>query len=158
MTACCWTHQFDVTKFSDDTPVIGLILDGDGGVYQREVECLAGWCSDNNLVLNVSKAKKMIIDFRKAKSLTPCLMINWAGSKLVHSIKFLSFFISNDLSWAINCSSIVKRCHMCLHCLRQLKRFALNHRILTQFYHSVIDSVLSFGTSVWFGGASSFVQ
>ena len=115
-----------VTKFSDDTTVIGLISDGDEGVYRTEVERLAGWRSDNNLVLNVSKTEEMIIDFCKAKSPTPCLMINAAGVELVDSFKFLSFFISTDLSWAINCSSIVKRCHMRLHCLRRLKRFGLN--------------------------------
>ena len=68
-------------------------------------------------------------------------MINGADVDLVHSFKFLGFFISNDLSWAINCSSIVKRCHMRLHVLRQLKRFGLNQRILTQFYRSVIESL-----------------
>ena len=41
-----------------------------------------------------------------------------------------------------------------LYCLRQLKRFGLNQRILTQFYHAVIESALSFGISVWFGDAS----
>ena len=41
-----------------DRSVLGLISDGDEGMYQREVERLAGWCSDNNLVLNVSKTKK----------------------------------------------------------------------------------------------------
>ena len=44
---------------------------------------------------------------------------------------------------------------MHLHFWRQLKRFGLNERRLTQFYRSVIESVLSFGISVWFAGASS---
>ena len=55
----------------------------------------------------------------------------------------------------LNCSSIVKRCHMRLHFLRQLKRFGLNQRILTQFYRSVIESILRFGISVWFADLSS---
>ena len=49
---------FIVSKFSDDTTVIGLISHGDEGVYWRKVEHLAGWFSDNNLVLSVSKLKK----------------------------------------------------------------------------------------------------
>ena len=39
---------------------------------------------------------------------------------------------------------------MHLHCLRQLKKFGLNQRIFTQFYRSAMESVLSFGISVWF--------
>ena len=105
-------------------------------------------------MLSVSKTKEVIIDFRKTKSPTPCLMINGTDVDLVDSFKFLCFFICNDLSWAINFSSIVKRYHIRLHFLRQLKRFGLNQRILTQFYRSVIDS-LSFGISVRFAGASS---
>ena len=37
------------------------------GVYRKEVERLAGCCSDNNLVLNVSETKEMIIDFPQGK-------------------------------------------------------------------------------------------
>ena len=66
--------------------------DGDEGVYRREVERSAGWCNDNNLVLNVSKTKELIIDFRKAKSPTPCLMINGVDVDLVNSFKFVGFF------------------------------------------------------------------
>ena len=139
----------------DDTTVIGLILDGDEGVYRKEAERLAGWCADNNLVLNVSKSKEMIIDFRKAKSPTPCLMIKGADVDLVDSFKFLGFFVSNDLSCAVNCSSTVKRCHMRLHFLRQLKKFGLNQMLLTQFYRSVTENVVSLGISVWFAGTSS---
>ena len=54
-------------------------------VCRGEVERLACRCSDNNLVLNVSKTKEMIIDFRKVKSPTPCLMINGADVELVDS-------------------------------------------------------------------------
>ena len=104
-----------LTKFSDDTTVIGVIWDGDEEVYRKEVERLAGWCADNNRVLIVSKTKELINDFRKAKIPTPCLMINGADVDLLDSFKFLGFFMSNDLSWAINCSSIVKRCRMRLH-------------------------------------------
>ena len=40
------------------------------GVYQREVERLAGWCADNNLVLNVLKTKEIVINFCQAKNPT----------------------------------------------------------------------------------------
>ena len=37
--------------------------------YRGEVERLAGWCSENDLELNVSKTKEMVFDFRKKKHL-----------------------------------------------------------------------------------------
>ena len=43
--------------FSDDTRLEGLILNSDESAYRGEVERLAGWCSENDLELNVSKTK-----------------------------------------------------------------------------------------------------
>ena len=54
-----------VVKFSDDTTVI--CINANESVYREEVQRLVGWCKNNNLVLNISKTKEMIIDFRKKK-------------------------------------------------------------------------------------------
>jgi hypothetical protein len=35
--------------------------------YREEVRDLAGWCQDNNLSLNVSKTKELIVDYRKRR-------------------------------------------------------------------------------------------
>ncbi|XP_034062768.1 uncharacterized protein LOC117540282 [Gymnodraco acuticeps] len=50
---------------TDDTTVIGLITVGDETPYREEDENLTSWCQDNNLHLNVSKTKELIVDYRK---------------------------------------------------------------------------------------------
>ena len=45
--------------------MVGLITDKDETAYREEVRYLAVWCQDNNLSLNVSKTKEMIVDYRK---------------------------------------------------------------------------------------------
>ena len=50
-----------IIKFTDDTTVVGLITDNDETAYREEVRELAVWCQDNNLSLNVSKTKEMIV-------------------------------------------------------------------------------------------------
>ncbi|XP_070199067.1 uncharacterized protein [Littorina saxatilis] len=110
-----------VLKFSDDTTVEGLISNDDESVYREEVEQLVGWCSDNNLELNVSKTKEMIVDFRKNKlALTP-LEINGESVEQVDSFRFLGTIISSDLTWDKNTEPIIKKCQQRLHFLRQLK-------------------------------------
>ncbi len=143
-----------VVKFSDDTTVVGLISGDDERGYRREVRRLVDWCSVNNLELNVSKTKEMIINFRREKKTPSSLSINGADVEPVDSFKFLGMVISNDLTWAVNCSLIIKRCHTRLHFLRQLKKLGLCQTILAQFYHSVIESILCFGLTVWFGGTA----
>ena len=64
-------------KFSDDTTLEGLIHNSDESAYRGEVERLAGWCSENDLELNVSKTKEMVFDFRKKN--TPLVPLTIAG-------------------------------------------------------------------------------
>ena len=143
-----------VVKFSDDTTVEGLISNDDESVYRGEVERLVGWCSENNLELNVSKTKEMIIDFRRKKLPLAPLEISGEQVEQVDSFRFLGTVISSDLSWDVNISSIVKKCHQRLHFLRQLKKFRLNQSILEQFYRAVVESILCFSMTVWFSSAS----
>jgi hypothetical protein len=51
-----------IIKFADNTPVLGQITDNNETAYREEVRDLAVWCQDNNLSLNVSKTKEMIVD------------------------------------------------------------------------------------------------
>ena len=84
-------------KFSDDTTMEGLIQNSDKSAYRGEVERLAGWCSENDLELNVSKTKEMVLDFRKKK--TSLVSLTIAG-KIVEEVKvfeFLGTTISCDL-------------------------------------------------------------
>ena len=56
-----------IIKFTDDTTVIGLISNNNEAAYREEVQHLATWCMDNNLLLNTSKTKELIVDFRKKR-------------------------------------------------------------------------------------------
>ena len=56
-----------IIKFTDDTTVVGLITDNET-VYREEVRDLAVWCQDNNLSLNFSKTKQLIVDYRKRRA------------------------------------------------------------------------------------------
>ena len=53
-----------IIKFDVDTTVVDLITDE---TAYRKVRDLAVWCQDNNLCLNVSKTKEMILDYRKRR-------------------------------------------------------------------------------------------
>ena len=65
---CVVKHDSNtIIKFADDTTV-GLITDNDETAYREEVRDLTVWCQDNNLSLNVSKTKEMIVDDRKRRA------------------------------------------------------------------------------------------
>ena len=64
-----------IIKFVDDTTVVGLISGGDESAYRDEVEQLSVWCTENNMALNTTKTKELVIDYRRNKTDTPPLFI-----------------------------------------------------------------------------------
>ena len=88
---------FCPSKFADDTTVVGLITNNEETAYREEVRELAMWCQDNNLSLNVSKTKELIMDY-----------IDGAVVERVDSFKFLGVHITNELSWSKHIKTVGK--------------------------------------------------
>ncbi|KAK3543871.1 hypothetical protein QTP70_030035, partial [Hemibagrus guttatus] len=137
-----------IIKFADDTTVIGLISD-------NEVQHLVAWCVDDNLLLNTSKTKELIVDFRREKGRThDPIHINGMAVECVSSFKFLGTHISEDLSWTTDTSSLVKKAHQRIFYLNTLKKNHLSSTILVKFYCCVIESILTNCIAVWYGNCS----
>ncbi|KAF0024967.1 hypothetical protein F2P81_021848, partial [Scophthalmus maximus] len=117
-----------IVKFADNTTVVGLISNNDE------------WCTDNNLALRTNNTKELIVDFRKKGGThTP------VSTEVEHvsSFKFLGVHISEDLSWTLNTSTLVKKAHQRLFFLRRLKKAHLSPQILVNFYRCTIESILT---------------
>ena len=81
-------HDFNtIIKFADDTTMVDLITDNDETAYREEVRDRAGWCQNNNLSLNVTKTKEMIVDYRKRRTKHAPLFIDGAVVGQVESFK-----------------------------------------------------------------------
>ena len=78
-----------IIKFAAEITVVGLITDKDDTAYREEVRDLAGWCQNNNLSLNVTKTKEMIVDNRKRSTEHAPILIDGAVVEQVESFKFL---------------------------------------------------------------------
>ncbi|TWW75006.1 putative RNA-directed DNA polymerase from transposon BS [Takifugu flavidus] len=147
-----------IIKFADDTTVIGLIKDNDESAYREEVDRLATWCHNNNLLLNTNKTKELVLDFRRKTGIHPPIHINGAAVERVSSFKFLGIHLSQDLTWTTNCSSLVKKAHQRLFFLRTLKKHHLSSDILVNFFRCTIESILTSCITVWYGNCSASDQ
>jgi hypothetical protein len=148
-------EQTMVVKFADDTTICGFIKNNDETAYRQQIETTASWCQDNNLLLNVTKTKELIIDFRTHKNNKMPLTINGQAVEQVNSYKFLGTHISNDLKWHHNSTDIIKKARQRLFFLRSLSSFKVQQGILVNFYRAIIESVLTRSINVWFGSASN---
>ncbi|KAI2646163.1 hypothetical protein H4Q32_029939 [Labeo rohita] len=115
-----------INKFADDTTVVGLISNNDETPYREEAAQLVEWCGANNLSLNASKTKEVVMDFRRNSVDHPPLTID-SSAKAQQRLPFL----------------------------RRLKKASLSPPILTTFYRGTIESVLTCCITVWYGNCSA---
>jgi hypothetical protein len=135
--------------------VVGLITDNDETAYREEVRDLAGWCENNNLSLNVTKTKEMIVDYRKRRTEHTPILIEGAVVEQVESFKFLGVHINNKLEWSKHTKIAVKRAQQSLFPLRKLKIFGMDPEIPKRFYSSNIESILTGCITAWYGNCSA---
>ncbi|KAF7668955.1 hypothetical protein LDENG_00267500 [Lucifuga dentata] len=133
-----------IIKFADDTTVVGLIHNGDEAAYRDEVCRLTDWCFTNNLALNISRTREMIVNFRKQNVEPAPLHISGV------SVERVGTYISQDLTWTPNITALVKKSQQRLYFLRTLRRMDLSQKLLLSFYHCSIESILTYSMLVWF--------
>ncbi|KAI4876267.1 hypothetical protein NFI96_007913 [Prochilodus magdalenae] len=146
-----------IFQFADDTTILGLITDGDETAYRDEVSALSEWCYHNNLSLNISRTKEMIVDYRKLQrgGHSP-LYINGAEVERVSSVRFLGVHLTDDLSWSLHTNKVVRSARQRLFFLRRLRKFGLPPDILTNFYRCTIESILTACITVWYGSCTAY--
>ena len=106
---CMARHDSNtIIKFADDTKVVGLITDNDETAYREEVRDLAMWCDNNNLSLNVTKTKEMIVDYRKRRTKHAPILIIGAVVEQVVIFKFLGVHTTNKLTCSKCTKTVVK--------------------------------------------------
>ena len=73
----------------------------------------------------------------------------------VSSFKFLDIYISDDLTWTLNTTQLVKKAQQRLYFLRRLRKFGMSPKILSNFYSCIIDSTLTSCITVWYGDTTA---
>lgn len=95
---CVSTHPDNtIVEYADDTTLVGLITGSNETPYREGVQRLVGWCAANNLVLNISKTKEVIVDYRNRKTYLQPICIIGEYVERVACFKFLGVHIKPDL-------------------------------------------------------------
>ncbi|KAK3542793.1 hypothetical protein QTP70_003004 [Hemibagrus guttatus] len=91
---------------------------------------------------HATKTKELTVDFRKSNS-SRHFPIYINGSEVEHfsTFKFLGVHISEDLSWHLNTSTLVRKVQQRLYFLRRF--LGRSPKILSNFYHCIIESILT---------------
>ncbi|KAI5625958.1 hypothetical protein C0J50_14512 [Silurus asotus] len=140
------SNSTTIIKFADDTVVVGLISNNDETAYLQEVKNLERQCQENNLLLNVSETKELIVDFSKKqeRSHQP---LNINGTPSGESGQFPGPWCSHHTN------TLVRKAWQRLYHLRHLMDFKLPSQVL-KTYTCTIESVLTGSITSWFGNST----
>ncbi|XP_078260406.1 cyclin-dependent kinase 2-like isoform X4 [Rhinoraja longicauda] len=114
--------------------------------YSMEIEKLATRCQGNNLSLNVSKMKDLVVDFRKHGGVHTPISKNSAEVQMDESFNFLGVNITNNLSWTNQIEATANKAYQLLYFLRRLRKFNM---ILTNCSRYTLESILKVVT-LWY--------
>ncbi len=100
---------------------------------QGNLQSYVKWCKENNLLLNVSKTKELIVRKKERKTHNP-VYISGAEVEQVNSFRFLRVSITKNLSCSPHIFTLVKKAQKQLYFLRKLKREKFPCQVLFNFY------------------------
>ena len=118
-----------------------------------EVNEFVKWCDVNYLNLNVKKTMEMFVDFRKDRNEYETLSIKNEDVKVVRSYKFLGVYIDDQLNFSENAQYLFKKGIQRIHFLRLLNNMNVDKQIMSLFYRSIVESVMSYCIISWFGSS-----
>lgn len=79
----------------------------------------------------------------------------WMDREKVDRVSSSRVHISEDLTWSLNTSHLIKKAQKCLFHLRTLKRNRLPQKLLINFYNCTIKYVLTYGCTVWYSSCTA---
>jgi hypothetical protein len=159
---CKSTSLAEFVLFADDTNIF----------VSAKTRKLAYECANSVLeaVSNYMKANKLHINqakccymyFNPNKKCVPyneelTLTINNNDIELVHETKFLGVIIDDKLSWTPHIQKLTKKLKCHIGCINRIKN-NIPSGLHKQLYHTLFESHLTYGITVWGGGASSKLE
>ena len=92
--------------------------------HRGPVEDFVGWCRLNNLQLNTSKTKEMVVDFRRKRTHLQPISIEGSDVKVVsRTFKYLGLQLDDKLDCTVNTDSIHHKGQRRLYFLRRQGSF-----------------------------------
>ncbi len=143
-----------IIKYADDTTILGLIKGGDESGYRKQVDNIITYGEENELILNVSKTREIVMDFRKKSPPLQPLFIKGTGVERADSHRFLGLEVTSNLSWTTHTANTVKKAQKHMYHIRLLRKAGLSCRPLTLAHRGLIESILTAGITVWDGNTT----
>ena len=92
----------DRWKYVDDTSASECVESNGESNLQEIVNYISTWTINNNMKLNISKCKKLVIDFGIEERIFPPLKVNDKPTYRVESAQILGVTLQSNMKWNIH--------------------------------------------------------
>ena len=141
----------NITSFADDTTLykIGKNYKSLFDNVNEDLQLLAKWYKDNNLILNTNKTNYILFRRKQNKYNDEySLKINETVLKRKKSVLLLGMHIDETMTWDTHYNFLKKKLNSALFILKQLK-YAISKTHLKMIYHALFESYLNYGCMLW---------
>ena len=141
-----------IYKYVDDSTIFEICNQDMVSVIQDSADLVEQWSCNNDMRINTTKTKEMVICFRRDSTFVdslPYIYMNGHYIERVSQAKVLGVTISSDLSWNAHVDEIISKARKRVYMIYQLKRAGINQNDLIRIYVSVIRPVVEYACPVW---------
>ncbi len=108
-------------------------------------------CNNRGLILNINKTKELVISRTRQDVAIVPVLIKSHSVEIVDNIKYLSTYIDSKLRYMDNTNYILKKRMQRLFQIQRISRFGVRLNILEIAYKSLVESVLTYNLTSWYG-------
>ena len=131
-------------KFADDVTLYEVCNTRRQNKLHNAVNDIQEWATYNNMSLNTSKTKELLVYFGRQELDIPRITINGDVIERVSCAKLLGCHVMSNLSWEDHIANLVSKASRRLHLLRELKGAGLS-----TCYFSIVRSTTEYACQVW---------
>jgi len=138
-----------IPKYADDTYL--LVSSSNSHTLRQELAHIESWAATNNLKLNTSKSKEMIIHWPHTAKKSLCFPDPIDGIERVTSISILGVSFSASMSFSSHVESLVASASSSLYALRTVRSHGLVAPALWDVTKATLLAKMMYASPAWWG-------
>jgi hypothetical protein len=139
-------------KYVDDTTIYRITNIPHDSSLQLSTNIALDWSQTNNMKINASKTKEMVVSFAKKPPAVPAIIVDGEPIERVCSVTLLGVEITENLSWQAHVERMCKKASSRIFFIAQLRRTSMDSLDIVKVFVTLIRPILEYACQVWHTG------
>lgn len=143
-------------KYVDDTTIFHVTSDTQDCSLQNAVNVAIDWSDRNNMKINPSKTKEMLVHYMKNPPDVPNINVQGQRVERVKECKLLGVYLNDKLNWNTHVDKIYRKASQRVHFINCLKRTKMSNNELVKVYVALVRPLLEYACELWHSGLTMY--